>query len=311
MKIGQSIAAMGFAFTMAAMPALARPMHPAESPQQASLVETLEGTIIKSSHPDALCHPASLTKLMTALMVLESIQHGERTLDSQLTITAHAASMEPVKLGLPAGAMISFRDALHIMLARSTNDLAAAFADDLGGSETLFAGKMTQRARELGMNSTVFVNASGLPDARQITTARDMGVLASYIVKNQADSLSFFKTEEVDFWGHHYRNIDKFLYDYRLPAGVHTDAGKTGFINASAFNTVQAVSTERGQHYIVVTFGNASGAAAYALDSRLIETAEAADKSTGIVRVADTTPAAAHGARSSHSSLFRHHHARA
>jgi D-alanyl-D-alanine carboxypeptidase len=168
---------------------------PAYSPPYAALVVDLNtGKTLYSKNENDLRHPASVTKVMTLYMLFEQLERGKMTLESDIEMTAHAASMEPSKLGLRPGQTISVENAIKAVVTKSANDVAAAIADNIGGSEERFAEMMTAKARQLGMSRTVYVNASGLPDEEQVTTARDLVTLGRAIQERFPKYYRYFST---------------------------------------------------------------------------------------------------------------------
>ncbi|MGM4908592.1 serine hydrolase [Rhizobium sp. 768_B6_N1_8] len=203
----------------------------------ASLVlDARTGKVLASENGDTLNHPASLTKMMTLYLTFEALNRGKITWDTPITMSKYAASRPPTKLGVKAGGTITVREAVYGMIVKSANDAAAAIGEKLGGSESNFARLMTQKARQLGMSRTVFVNASGLPDARQITTARDMSTLAVALLKNYPSEYRLFSIASFNFRGQTIRGHNNLMYRYQGMDGI-----KTGYTNASGFNIVSAV----------------------------------------------------------------------
>jgi len=144
----------------------------------AIVIDADSGTVLESVAATARWYPASLTKVMTVYLAFEEIEAGRLKLDEQLTVSAHAAAQPATELGLGAGQKITVEDTILAIILQSANDAAVALAERIGGSEEAFARRMTAEAKDLGMSRTVFRNASGLPDPEQVTTARDMAVLA-------------------------------------------------------------------------------------------------------------------------------------
>ncbi len=145
------------------------------------VVDAKTGKVLQESNADRLRHPASLTKIMTLYLLFEQIEAGRLRLDSKITVSGNAADAAPTKLGLDAGEKIEVEDAIKAVVTRSANDMAIAIGEAVAGSEDAFAARMTRKARALGMNSTTFTNASGLPDKDQVTTARDLAILGRAI----------------------------------------------------------------------------------------------------------------------------------
>ncbi|MBW8317965.1 MAG: serine hydrolase, partial [Rhizobium sp.] len=165
------------------------------------LLDARTGEVLASENPDSLNHPASLTKMMTLYMTFEAIRRGELSWDSRVPFSKYAASRPPTKLRVKAGDSITVKEAVLGLIVQSANDAAAALAEKLGGSESAFAAEMTRKARALGMAKTTFVNASGLPDARQITTARDMSTLGVVLLRDFPEEYKLFNTKSFAFRG--------------------------------------------------------------------------------------------------------------
>ena len=219
----------------------------------ASLVLDAEtGKVISSRYADKVVHPASLTKMMTLYMVFRELEAGRLTLDTQLPISARAASQSPSKAGVRAGSRVKVRDAIGLLVTLSANDLAVATAEKISGSEDAFGRDMTKVARAMGMNKTRFVNASGLPDDRQVTSARDMAILARALLYHYPQYYHFFGLQNYSFNGKSYHTHNRLMKTF---AGM--DGLKTGFINASGFNLV-ASAKRNGHRLIGVVFGGNS-----------------------------------------------------
>ena len=225
-----------------------------DNPKYASLVMDADtGRILSQRYGSKKLHPASLTKIMTMLLTFEAIDRGEIRKTTRVRISKHAASMVPSKLGLKPGSYIKVEHAIKILATKSANDIAAALAEHLAGSETRFAKGMTTRARSIGMKNTTFKNASGLPHKDQITTARDMATLARHILKRYPHHYKYFSTRAFSYKGKTYKNHNKLLGTYK---GM--DGFKTGYINASGYNLV-ASAQQNGRRLIGVVFGGRSG----------------------------------------------------
>ena len=137
--------------------------------------------MLQASNADALCHPASLTKIMTLYLLFERLELGKLHLKSLLKVSQHASEQAPSKLDLQPGQTITVEDAIKGIVTKSANDAAVVVAENLGGEEENFAKLMTQQARALGMARTTYKNASGLPNDKQVTTARDQALLGRAI----------------------------------------------------------------------------------------------------------------------------------
>jgi D-alanyl-D-alanine carboxypeptidase len=218
------------------------------------VVEAASGKILETINPDAPRHPASLAKLMTLYMTFEALRDRRITLDTLVPVSAHAASMEPTKLGLLPGARLTVEQAILGLVTKSANDAAAALGELLGGSEDRFAQMMTLRARALGMSNTTFTNASGLPDPDEWTTARDLAVLARHIVSDFPGNYHYFSTPSFVFRGGTIFNHDGMLRSYPGADGM-----KTGYTEASGHNLVTSAVRD-GVRLIGVVLGAGSNA---------------------------------------------------
>jgi D-alanyl-D-alanine carboxypeptidase len=223
------------------------------NPKYASLVMDADtGQIISQANPDKLLYPASLTKMMTLLLTFEAIEDGTLRLRDRIPVSQHAASMQPSRLDLPAGSTIRTEDAIYAVVTKSANDIAVALAERVGGNEARFVNMMNNRARSIGMTHTAFANACGLHSPAQVTTARDMAILARYIIKRYPNYYQYFSTRNFSYLGVTYRNHNHLMERYK---GM--DGFKTGFINPSGFNLV--ASAVRGHHRLIgVVFGGRS-----------------------------------------------------
>ncbi|MEN0000591.1 MAG: serine hydrolase, partial [Pseudomonadota bacterium] len=130
----------------------------------AIVVDADNGSVLHSFAPDSPRYPASLTKMMTLYMMFDALKSGRMTLDTEIPVSKNAARQPASKLYLKADSTISADSAIRALVVKSANDVATAVAEYLGGTEDDFARQMTARARTLGLNATIFTNASGLPD---------------------------------------------------------------------------------------------------------------------------------------------------
>jgi len=163
---------------------------------------------------------------------------------SALTVSIHAAAQVPTKLGLQPGEAVGVEDAIKALVTHSANDVAVAIAENLEGDEPAFAARMTRVARELGMTSTYFQNATGLPDPHQLTTARDMIVLGTALQVHFPEYFRYFRTTTFEFRGRRFRNHNRLIGKVEGVDGI-----KTGYVRASGFNVV--TSARRGGRSLV------------------------------------------------------------
>ena len=224
--------------------------------QSASIVvDAKSGKVLFSRAPDALCHPASLTKMMTLFLLFDALDSGRTSLASRITISAHAAAQAPSKLGLKPGQSLTVRDAILAVVTRSANDVAVAIGEYLAGSEDAFAAKMTRTAHAIGMSRTTFENASGLPDPHQYTTARDMATLGRALQDRFPRYFAFFSTASFVFQGRLIPNHNHLLGRVAGVNGI-----KTGYTRASGYNLVTSVE-RANRKMIAVVLGGSSGRA--------------------------------------------------
>ena len=160
-----------------ALPLAAAPVAAAEK-YAALVIDANTGETLHERYADASRFPASLTKIMTLYVLFEDLQSGRFKLDSPLSVSANAAAQAPSKVNVKAGSTIKVEDAIQALTTKSANDVSVVVAENVGGSVSGFAARMNRTARALGMNSTTFRNPNGLPDPKQVTTARDLAKLA-------------------------------------------------------------------------------------------------------------------------------------
>jgi len=219
----------------------------------AIVVDMNTGRILYSQAPDAPRRPASLTKMMTLYMLFTYLRAGTISYDSELTVTPHAASQSPTKLNLKPGATITTAEAINALVTLSANDAAVTIAENMAGTEENFARMMTEKARALGMSGTTFRNASGLPNDEQVTTARDMAILAQHLIRDFPENYACFETRYFSYQGRRYRNHNHLLFDYR-----GTDGIKTGYTREAGFNLTASVRRD-DKHLVAVVLGGKTG----------------------------------------------------
>ncbi len=207
-------------------------------------VDARTGKVLFATDPDGQRYPASLTKVMTLYVLFQDLKAGKITLQSRLKISARAAAMAPSKLGLKPGTTITVDEAIKALVTKSANDVAAVIGENLGGSESKFAERMTKVARSIGMNKTTFRNASGLPNPGQVTTARDMATLSLRVQRDFPQYYPYFRTMSFNYKGRIIRTHNRLLGRYD-----GTDGIKTGYTNASGFNLTSSV--RRGDKRLV------------------------------------------------------------
>ncbi len=250
-KVRQAIARLFVAFTFTAVAIAAVPAQAAE--YAGFVIDANTGKTLYSDQADEPRYPASLTKMMTLYMVFEALQAGRIKKDTRITFSPHAAAQPPTKLGVRAGGSITVETAIYALVTKSANDVAAAVAEHLGGTESGFARMMTTKAASLGMKNTTFRNASGLPNSQQKTTARDMATLGLALREHYPQYYSYFSTRSFTYGKRRMGNHNKLL---GRVSGV--DGIKTGYTRASGFNLVSSVQKD-GRSIVAVVMGGRSG----------------------------------------------------
>jgi D-alanyl-D-alanine carboxypeptidase len=214
------------------------------------VVEAGTGAVISADAPNHLWYPASLTKLMTVYVALSEIEAGHLSFDDKIKVSQHAAGQNPVKFGLRVGQVITVRQAINATIVASANDAAVALAEKIADNEDAFATRMTGMAKDLGMTRTVFQNASGLPVDGQVTTARDLAVLAMAFLRDFPQHYPLFNQRSVTIGKRSRGTVDSILGAYEGADGM-----KTGFTCASGYNMVASAERD-GQRLIGVVLGS-------------------------------------------------------
>ena len=207
-------------------------------------VDGNSGRALYGRDENALRHPASITKVMTLYLLFEQLEKGRLSLDSRMEVSAHAASQAPTKLGLRPGSTIRVEDAIKSIVTKSANDMAVTVAETIGGDERTFAAMMTRKAHSLGMSRSNFVNASGLPDEMQLTTAHDLVILGRAIHDHYPRYFRFFSTPSFTYAGQFMPNHNHLMEQVEGMDGI-----KTGYTRMSGFNLLSSVS--RDGHWLV------------------------------------------------------------
>lgn len=255
----------------------------AAAPYAAMVMDAKTGKVLHSRSADRKLHPASLTKMLTLYVAFEAIENGEIGPRDRVTISRHAASEPPSRLGLRAGQKIELRHLIRAAAVRSANDAATAIAEAVEGSERRFAERMNRTARALGMNSTNFKNAHGLTQSGHVSTARDMTILGRHLIYDYPDYYHLFSALTADAGVRKVRHTNRRL----LKGYGGADGIKTGYTRAAGFNLT--ASAERGGKRVIVTvFGGKSTSSRNAQVMKLLDLgfgrATAANRVTGHVR---------------------------
>jgi D-alanyl-D-alanine carboxypeptidase len=217
------------------------------------VVEADTGKVLQADNATYPWYPASVTKLMTAYVTLKAVKDGRLTLDTLLTVSPVAASQSPSKMGFRPGIQVTVDNALKMMLVKSANDMAVVLAEGVGDSIDGFSAQMNQTAQRLGMTQSSYVNPNGLPADGQITSARDLAILARAIIRDLPEYEYFVHIPSIRYGRRVTQNFNKLIGRY-----PGADGFKTGFICASGYNLV-ASATRNGKRLIAVVLGASSG----------------------------------------------------
>jgi len=218
------------------------------------LIDADTGKVLRADNATYPWYPASTTKLMTLYMTLSAVRDHRITFDTLFTVSRNASMQAPTKMGLPVGTQVTVDNALKMMMVKSANDMAVLLAEGIGGSIDDFSQQMTDTAHQLGMTESNFVNPNGLPADGQITSARDLAILARALIREFPEYSFYWHVPAIKFGKRIVRNYNPLLGRYPGADGM-----KTGFICASGFNLV-ATATRNNKHLIAVVLGAPSGA---------------------------------------------------
>ena len=229
------------------------------------VIEAESGRVLYAQNAGQPWHPASVTKLMTAYVTLRAVKEGRLALDTPLTVSPNATAQAPVKMGFGVGTVVTVDNALKMLMVKSANDMAVVLAEGVAGSIENFADEMNATARQLGMIQSSFVNPNGLPADDQVSSARDLAILARAIIR---------ELPEYDYYWHlpgiRMGKMVRWNYNTLIGRYPGADGMKTGFICASGFNLV-ASATRNGRRLIAVVLGAPSSAARALKAAQLLE----------------------------------------
>jgi len=237
----------------------------AASAEALLVVEVETGKVLQAENATYPWYPASVTKLMTAYVVLKAVKEGRTTLESLVTVSPIAAAQSPSKMGFKAGTQLTIENAMTMMMVKSANDMAVVLAEGIGGSVDGFSDLMNANAARLGMTQTHYVNPNGLPADGHVTSARDLAILARAIIHDLPEYEYFVHIPSMKFGRRVTQNFNKLIGRYPGADGM-----KTGFICASGYNLV-GTATRNGKRLIAVVLGSTSGQARAVKAAQLLE----------------------------------------
>ncbi len=235
------------------------------------LVDVETGKVISEQNATAPWYPASVTKLMTTYVTFKAMRDHRIARDSLFQVSPRATAQQPSKMGFKPGTRVTVDNALKMMLVHSANDMAIVLAEGVSGSIDRFTANMNTEAMRLGMTQTNYVNPNGLPNEQQVTSARDLAILARALIRDFPEYDDYLHIASIRLGRHIYHNTNKLIDAY---AG--SDGMKTGFICASGYNLV-ATATRNGKRMIAVVLGASSNAGRAVKAAQLFERAFGTD----------------------------------
>ena len=259
----------------------------------ALVMDAASGAVLYQEEATQPWYPASLTKLMTVYVALKAVHEGRLALDTPLVVSAYANSMSPSKMGFRPGTEVTLDNALKMLMVKSANDLAVTIAEGVSGSVEAFADEMNASAQAIGMHESRFFNPNGLPDSRQVTSARDMALLGRALYLQFPEHADLFNIYAFRLGSRMSRNHNPLLGSY-----PGTDGMKTGFTCSAGFNIV-ATAARGNRRLITVVMGAPSSGARSAMATALFDRGFMSTSSMGSVASlsasASSEPADMHG----------------
>ncbi|MXR36981.1 D-alanyl-D-alanine carboxypeptidase family protein [Craterilacuibacter sinensis] len=262
-KLTSLIVAAAFSLPVIANTVFVPPV-PAIAGKAYYLTDFHSGETIASLNPDQRIEPASLTKLMTAYLTFKALKEKRLTLDQTLTVSQQGWKTEGSRMFLDPKVPAKVDDLIKGMIVQSGNDACVTLSEAIAGSEEVFAQLMTAEAKRLGMKDTNFQNSTGLPGDAHYTTAHDLGVLATSIIRDFPQFYQIYSMKSFTYNGITQPNRNLLLY--RDP---NVDGMKTGFTNSAGYNLI-ASSHRDGRRVVSVVVGTASPEARAVESSKLL-----------------------------------------
>lgn len=231
------------------------------------VIDVSSGQVLAQEQATQSWYPASLTKLMTVYVALDAVRSGRIQYDTPMIVSPRALSMAPSKMGFPVGSEVTLRNALVMLMVKSANDIAVTIAEGVAGSVESFADEMNRASAKLGMRESYWANPNGLPDDRQVTSARDLAILGRALLTEFPESAGFFNIGAMQLGRQIHPTHNGLLGRYPGADGM-----KTGFTCPAGFNLV-ASATHGGQRLIAVVLGAPTAAARTAKAASLLDRA--------------------------------------
>ncbi|HYD98609.1 MAG TPA: D-alanyl-D-alanine carboxypeptidase family protein [Alphaproteobacteria bacterium] len=233
--------------------------------KQAVLIDMTSGTTLFEKNADQRMPTSSMSKVMTGIMVFERIREGKITLEDTLPVSKKAWQMQGSKMWVDIGTDVKVEDLLRGMIIQSGNDACIVLAEGLAGSEEAFAKAMTERAHAIGMKDTNLVNASGWPDDNHYSTAHDLAIMATYLIREFPEHYKYYSEKEYTYHGIKQGNRNPLLY-----RGIDVDGVKTGHTDAAGYGLI-ASAERQGRRLLLVVNGLPSMQARADESAKLLE----------------------------------------
>ena len=231
--------------TLAAAPAIA--METAA--KQAIMMDADTRTVIFAKNPDEQMHPSSMTKLMTMYIAFQRLKEGRMKLTDQLPVSEKAWRMQGSKTFVKVGDTVPVEELLYGIAVQSGNDACIVLAEAISGSEEAFAAEMNKVAKEIGMNNSNFLNATGWPDDGHLMSARDLAILGERIIEDFPEYYHYFATPE-----HTYNNIRQYNRNLLLGGDLGVDGLKTGHTEVAGYGIALSAKKD-GRRLVLVING--------------------------------------------------------
>lgn len=241
-----------FASSTYAQSSLPMPAPPIIGAKSYLVIDATTGTELASLDPDTPLAPASLTKIMTTYVVFTALKQGQITLEDEVTISEKAWRMPGSRMFVEVGKRVAIKDLLLGMIVQSGNDASVALAEHIAGTEGVFAQMMNQYAQQLGMHSSHFLNATGMPEEGHVTTARDLATLARAVIEEFPEHYDWHSIKEYTYNDIKQDNRNSLLW--RDPS---VDGLKTGHTEDAGYCLV-ASALRDGMRVISVVMGTSS-----------------------------------------------------
>lgn len=217
--------------------------------KQVILQDVETGQVLFSKNHDQRMPTSSMSKVMTMYMVFDALKKGEISMDTEFKVSEKAWKKGGSKMFVEVGKKVKIKDLIRGVIVQSGNDATIVLAEGLAGSESAFALKMTQKAKELGMKKSNFTNASGWPDPNHYSTAEDLSILAKKIMQDFPEYYGFYKEKEFEFNEIKQPNRNPLLYRDIGADGIktgHTDIGGYGLIGSAANDNRRVIMVVNG-----------------------------------------------------------------